>query len=384
MPRLNSSTSSSSSRTLRIRAVLATGAWTLLFLTLADIAVGLAFPWPADPRQQPGSLQSYFGYGQSIEAKLHYLVRPTDAASAQIVSSGWIDRECRHVPTAPPPGKLGVTVYGMSFSEHVRHELGQLDKNLVTTGYAGPGAPLSHSYACFQAVSQTGRDPNQVQIIGILASSVKRMLTIGGVTTTFEAPAPFTYPRYTLERGRLSMQEPVVRGPADLRNPVRWSAYKAQLAQVDSWYDPVLMQASPLDRSVFVGLLRRAYAQAEDRRLIERLVYDGHAFTDNPQLGPVMKTLLLDFAARVRGQGKLPIVILFQDRGSGADSLYGLLGPTLEKAGVPVVTTHAAFSVNDSRNFIADGHFTPEVDRAIARIVLAQINAARPSLSAIR
>ena len=80
--------------------------------------------------------------------------------------------------------------------------------------------------------------------------------------------------------------------------------------------------------------------------------------------------MLMQFAATSRAQGKLPIVILFQDRGSGADSLYRLVGPALMDAGVPVVSTHAIAPVTDPKNFVSDGHFTPAVDRLIAEQTL--------------
>jgi len=364
---------------MRLRAVLAVAGWTLLVLALIDVAVGTLFAPPADPRQRGNSLQDYFNYGISTEGKLARLVKPTDADSAPIIPAGWIDTTCAKPPAPAPAGKTGVTVYGMSFSGHIAEQLPTLDPTLAPVTYGGPGAPLNHSYACFKAVSAAGHDPNPVQIIGVLASSVQRMLTIGGLTTSFEAPTPFVYPRYRLVNGKLETEQPVLRSTADLRDPARWAAYKAQMAKSDAFYDPLLVNGGLLDRSVFLNMLRRAYAQAEDRRITAKLVNDGTGFRPNPDIGPVMQAMLLDFAATARAQGKIPVVILFQDRGTGADSLYRMLGPALEQAKVPTVSTHERFPVTDPRNFIADGHFTPAVDREIAKEVLEKIRAARPA-----
>lgn len=367
----SSSTSSSERRRhKRLRAVVATCLWTLAALAVLDIAVQRVFPMPAEINRPPGKLAQYFDYGRSIDAKLARLVGPTDERSAPIVVAGWIDRECRHTPRPPPPGRIGVTVYGMSFSDHIAQQLEQLDPTLAISTYGGPAAPANHSYACFQSVNATGTDPNPIQIFGVLASSVSRLLTLGGLTTSFEAPAPFTYPRYRLMAGRLFAEQPLVRSPQDLREPATMASYRAQLAADDAFFDPWQMSQSWTDHSVVLCMLRRGYAQAELGRRTRRLVNDGKDYVDSPDVGPTLRAILLQFASTARAQGKLPIVVLFQDRGGGTDSLYRLLGRALANGGVPVVSSHVTAPVTDPKNFIPDGHFTPAVDRLIAEQAL--------------
>jgi hypothetical protein len=370
----SSSTSSSDRRRHeRLRAVIETCLWTLAVLAVLDMAVQRVFPMPAETNKPPGKLAQYFDYGRSIDGKLARLVGPTDARSAPIVVAGWIDRECRHTPPPPPPGRIGVTVYGMSFSDHIAKELEQLDPTLAISTYGGPAAPANHSYACFQSVNATGADPNPIQIFGVLASSVARLLTLGGLTTSFEAPAPFTYPRYRLIAGRLVAEQPLVRSPQDLREPATMASYRAQLAADDAFFDPWQMSQSWADHSVVLCMLRRGYAQAELARRTRRLVNDGKDYVDSPDVGPTLTAILLQFASTARAQGKLPIVVLFQDRGSGTDSLYRLLGTALVDGGVPVVSSHGIAPVSDPKNFIPDGHFTPAVDRLIAEQALQVI-----------
>lgn len=356
----------------RLRTILAACGWTLLMLILVDAAVQFAFPMPDNPRVAPRSMAQYFNYGRSIDGKLAQIVRATDAQSSPIVAAGWLKSECK-APPPPSPGKTGVSIYGMSFSEHVAQHLGEIDPTLSIETFSGPGANLNHSYACYKMISATGKDPNRIQIIGILAHTVDRMLTLGGLTTSFEAPQPFTYPRYHLVNGRLEAIEPIVRGPADLRDPAKMRAYVAQLAREDAFYDPLLMHDGLLDRSAVFRMLRRAYGQARSRELEGALVNNGTDYLPNPELGPVMRAMLRDFAQSARGQGKIPIVILFQDRGMGTDSLYRMLGAELEQDGISVVRTDQIASAADPRNFIADGHFTPLVDRKIAEAVDAEI-----------
>ena len=366
----SSISSSDRRRRERLRAVVETCLWTLAALAVLDVATQRAFPMPADANQPPGTLARYFDYGRSIEGKLARLVGPTDAHSAPIVVAGWIDRECRHTPPPPLPGRSGVTIYGMSFSAHIAGQLEQLAPTLAISSYAGPAAPPNHSYACFLSVNAAGDDPNGIQIFGVLASSIPRLLTLGGLTTSFEAPAPFSYPRYRLVAGRLIAEQPVVRSPEDLREPARMASYRDQLAADDAFYDPWQMSQSWADDSVVLRMLRRGYAQAELARRTKRLVNDGSDYVDSHDIGPTLTAMLMQFAATSRAQGKLPIVILFQDRGSGADSLYRLVGPALMDAGVPVVSTHAIAPVTDPKNFVSDGHFTPAADRLIAEQTL--------------
>ncbi len=377
MHRPSSSTSSSKrGKRLRLRAVLVTGGWALLALAVIDAAVQIVFPMPSDARKRPSSIAQYFHYGLSTDAKLAQMLGPTDALSTPVTVAGWIDRECRSASPPPVRDQLGITFYGMSFTGHVAAQLRKIDPGLAVSTYGGPGAPLNHSYACFRSVTANAKDGNQVQVIGVLASAVAQMLTIGGLTTSFESPAPFTYPRYHLDGDRLTSVEPLVRSPADLRDPEKMAAYRAQMAQEDVFFDPLLMNASPLDHSITVALVRRAYAQAEARKVIRNLVGDGKSFSDNADIGPVMRAMLLDFARTVRSQGKVPMVLLLQDQGTGTDSLYRMLGPTLERAGVPLVSTHEIAPVTDPRNFLPDGHFTPAVDHKIARAMLAKVREA--------
>ncbi|HLL90807.1 MAG TPA: hypothetical protein VK324_16010, partial [Tepidisphaeraceae bacterium] len=214
--------------------MLLTLVWTLACLAGIDAAINVAFRYPADPKQQAGSLPTYFEYGRSIEGKLRRMVGPTDAKSDGLVTAGWPDRVSSAV-ASPPPGKLGVAVYGMSFSNQIARAMQELDPSVAPTMYAGPSAPPNHSYACFVAQNDGGRERNPVQVFAVLASSVKGLLTLGGSTTTFEKPAPFTFPRYTLgANGSLTEIRPIVATVEDLRAAVaddaKWTAHIEQLA----------------------------------------------------------------------------------------------------------------------------------------------------------
>ena len=375
MLRPSSSTSSSERRhARRLRGVLVTCAWTLLGLIVLDVVVGRVFRLPSDPHRKPGAMVQYFNYGRSIDGKIARMIGPDDAHSAPILAAGWIDRECRDVVPAPVrPSQRGLTIYGMSFTDHIADQLEKLDPHLVITRHSGPGAPPNHSYACFQAVQRAGYDSNGVQVLGVLASALPRMLSLTGASNSFESPQPFTFPRYEIDgTGALIAVEPEIRSPKDVRNPTKWSAFKAQLEQKDALYDSLQYGGQWADKSVFLRLLRRAYAQAELRRRNVRLTNDGTQF--NADLGPPLRAMLVSFTRQVRARGQRPIIILLQDRGYGAVSLARLVGPAPQDAGATVIRSDEVASVSDPRNFLPDGHFTPKVDRLIAHRVLRHID----------
>src|SRR5258708_7874216 len=63
-------------------------------LVILDVAVGLVFPPPADPRTIPSALQAYFDYGRSVEGKLRRMVGADATKDAPIVEAGWLAHDC--------------------------------------------------------------------------------------------------------------------------------------------------------------------------------------------------------------------------------------------------------------------------------------------------
>lgn len=369
----SSTSSSESKRSRRLRGVLVTFAWTLLALVGLDIAIGWVFAMPTDPHRKPSQMAQYFDYGRSVGGKITGMIGRDEAHSAPILVAGWIDRECRRVPRPAPAGHLGLTIYGMSFTNHIADQIEQIDPRFTISRYSGPGAPPSHSYACFEAVRRAGDDHNGIQVLGVLASSLPRMLALGGASTSFEAPQPFTFPRYEVDsRGGLKLIEPIVRSPEDLRQPAKRAAFETQLAQNDAFYDPYQFDGQWADRSVFLRLLRRAYAQAEFRSRSFRFVHDGTQFRAN--MGPLLRAILISFAREARARGQRPFVMLLQDRSTGRDSLVRLIGPSITKVGATVIRSDEIANVDDQRNFLPDGHFTQKIDRLLAQRLLAAIN----------
>jgi hypothetical protein len=346
--------------------------WTIGALILSDVAVGFAFRPPLDPLRASSSLQAYFDYGRSIEGKLRREVGSTPEQDAAIVKAGWIANEC-DIATPRSPGKLTFDIYGMSFSNQIADQMVRADPNLASQGFAGPAAPPNHSYACFVHRVEANLDRASIQILGVLASSIPRMETISGLSTSFESPQPFTYPRYSLSlNGHLVGYSPSINTEEDLRaalaNPVKWRTFLNELATNDSFYAPRVFQADVFDHSVLGRMIRRAWGQRVLRARTAALRAT-NGFSGAPDIAPVFRAMLIDFANRARTAGERPIVILIEDRGYGG-SLSAIAAPALRANQIDFITTSQIVSPDDPGNFLSDGHFTPVANEKIAHAVL--------------
>jgi hypothetical protein len=359
------------------KAVL-TGLWILFFLVVFDVSINFLFPYPSDPRvTSAGQLNTYFEYGRSVEGKLARMVGSTDESSSSLAVAGWLDPELwkkLNLPVSRVPGKdLLVAIYGMSFSNHVGEAMEAMDSKLAIRAIAGPAAPPNYSFAAYNL--DRANLQADVAILGVLASSVKALRTMNGMTWQFEGPAPYTYPRYLVEDGKLKAIWPKILSLAQLRAALhdkqQWDAFVTQMQQGDEFYNSFLFKHNWLDNSVLVRLIRRAWAQRHQTTITSQTHTSAgfNAQTDSP----VLRAMVSDFAAMVKRDGKLPIVLILNDRGYD-DHLFQALKPTLEKDSIPYVSSHNIAPATDVSNFVADGHFTESANKSISEAVLKLIN----------
>lgn len=165
---------------------------------------------------------------------------------------------------------------------------------------------------------------------------------------------------------------PSINSPEDLRaalaNPAKWRAFLDALANNDAFYERRVFQADVFDHSVMGRMIRRAWGQWVLRvRTTALRAADG--YSGAPDIAPVLRAMLIDFAKRARLAGERPIVILIEDRGYGG-TLSKIAAPALRVNHIDFVTTSAIVSPDDTSNFVGDGHFTPAANEKIARAVL--------------
>lgn len=357
-------------RALLRRRVVAILFFTAVFLVIIDSTIGRLFQMPTDPQVEPSRLAKYFDYGRSIEGKLRRDI--AQDPDEEVLKAGWLTETC-DASTKVAAGKMAFDIYGMSFSNHVAIQMEELDRSVEGTRFSGPAAPPNHSYACFVRRDERILDRAPVQILGILASSLRRMETISGLTTSFEQPQPFTYPRYSLDSGgRLETRKPSIQTLHDLRfafsDGKKWITFLSDLKEHDVFYDPFVMRADIIDHSVIGRMVRRAWGQRVIRQRTNALLPQDR-FAGAPELVPVLRAMLLDFASRARARNAQPIVILFDDQGY-KDVLLDLLGSDLKKSHIDFVATSNIAPADNPGNFVSDGHFTEAVDKKIAAAVL--------------
>jgi hypothetical protein len=348
------------------RRVLAASVLALIGLVIIDVAIARLFRMPASPNTMPTALQQYFDYGRSVEGKLRRMIGPTDDDTAPVARAGWLNDQTRGT-RAPSAGKIHIAVYGQSFAEHMVESVQAMDNRFeIVAERSGPAAPLSHSYAAYRADS--AKPLADIAIIGVLASALPKVLSLTNMTASFEAPAPFTYPRVRLENGSLVTVEPRVRTLSDLRRalhePAAWDAFVAQLRADDLAFDSLLFEADMFDQSSLARLARRSYGQYRLKRLAERY-HRQSGFINKDGLLDVSKAILGDIARIARERGQLAYIVLIHDRGYGND-LVTALGAFLEEKKIPYLSTHVLGPPTDTRTFVADGHFKSDINEKLA------------------
>lgn len=361
-----------------------TTAYLLLFLAVLDASVGLVASRLAQ-HSQGQALARYFEYGRSIEGKVRAMAGGQGAAPQPMAVAGWITPPVDQ-PVRPAPGQdLLVAAYGMSFTARIVQNMQAQDGRIAARFAGGPGATLSHSYAMYAA--DRGHHEAQVVVLGILASSLPGLATLSHMTWNFEAPSPHFYPRYVVAGGRLSRIEPPVATLPQfqdaLADPAKWRSLVGALDAGDAFYDSLVFHSWGLDASVVGRLARRGWGQASKRRALERF-HDRDGFTNQSGILDVATALIEEFADQVRREGKLPVVIVINDRGF-ADHLHQVVAPIAARKDVIYLSTHELAPAGVAANFQKDGHFVPAKDRLFAAALLQQIDARlnRPSALAV-
>ena len=387
MTRNSSSTSSSEAapadrdEPATVRGAASTVIWTVLALLAADLVVGRVFRPPGSPTVEPSALQRYFEYGRSVQGKLRAMVGPDDASTAPVARAGWL-RNPEFAAALKRPTRsdhLLIAAYGQSFTKHIVEDAARLDPRVELRLLAGPAAPLSHSYALYDSDRQSHEAP--VVVIGVLASALPQLATLTPMTWGFEAPTPYMYPRYRVVGGRLEARAPPLQTLDDLRatlaDPKRWAALRDLLATEDAAFDPVTFGEDLFDHLTLGRMVRRALGHQHQVSFTARY-HDGSGFKNQDGIIDVARALLQDFGRTAVADGRLPIVLLFDDRGY-AGHLDAVLARSLDEAHIAYLSSDPIAPASDLNNFVPNGHFTPAIDERLARAFLERVYQLRPS-----
>lgn len=356
----------------RSQSTLSKVAWMLfgfiLIIAIFEGAVATFISFTGEGKSANNSLVKYFNYGYSIEAKLNRTVGQKGQEAKSIIRAGWVPTELYLPSDGWKTREKRVVFYGMSFTNRLAKAINQSNPEIGTLTRAGPGAPLSHSYALFKA------DPNRKNashiVVGILSSSIPYLQGMTGLGHSFESPAPFSYPKFTMIEGELKTVTPIINGRDDFISSYRaksekWKAHMAKISENDSYWDPLLFNKTWMDNSALFRLLRRAWASRKVRRN-EATVYskkDGYK-TQNPAMLAIPEILIrMQKASKKAGQQL--IVVLLHARGEPG-FLNDWLNAKLRTAGITVVSSTDVLSSTDYLNFEEGGHYLPRLDESLA------------------
>ena len=269
-----------------------------------------------------------------------------------------------------------VAIYGSSFAQDVGRAMASMEPDLAVRFVGGPAAPVSHSYTAYML--DRNQYEGQVVVMGILASSVRGLRTMTGLTWMFERPCPYTYPRYVITDGTLRAIWPSIRTLPDMRgaesDEARWSSFTKDLQRWDDYYDPVLFREGLLDSSIIARLARRAWGQRHEKRLTDD-VHDSSGFKLDTSTKTLLRAIVSEFIREVRGDGRIPVALLLEDQGYGGH-LVALLTPLLREECVWTVSSDSIVSASDPKNFVPDGHFTESATRQVSEVTMRVIASA--------
>lgn len=370
----SSSTSSSETPLIGRRRALKLSGWVLLFLIVFDIGVNLLFAYPPDPRDvNPNRLQMYFDYGRSTEGRLRRGTRADPKLTAPITLAGWYTPLVA-VQREPKPSGQVVTIYGNSQSVRLADALQNSSLSYSARTVAAPGATVNWAYGAF--LRDEGAKQGEAVVLTIMPSNLPMIRTMSAMTWNTSFAMPYTADVFELENSELVRHKPPYETFEDyasrLDDKAAWHEARKVFARYDSFYDAFLMEKTVLDHSTIVRLLRRGWAQRRDAR-VRQSSLNRRGFNPADDSVEIANAIIAQFAAKARLQGLVPVIYIVNSRGYG-DQMFNALVDTLEKHGIPYVSSHLVVDPNDPRNYLPDSHFTDANDQKIANALDRVLN----------
>jgi hypothetical protein len=339
--------------------------WVAVWLVAIDVFINLAFGFPTNPKAIPSRLQLYFNYGRSQEGKLSQITRADPKQTAPITLNGWYDpiqvEDLQGDPLAPV-----VTFYGMSHAVRLASALKRVSNRYHVRIVAAPGATTNWAYGAY--LRDHGGNVSRVVVLAFMSGNLPMINTMSAMTWNTNVAIPYTSDRFYLDGDKLKRATPpytsfgeYVRAFFDKK---LWAASQAKFRKWDAYYNSFIMDADVLDRSAFVRLLRRAYAQREQRDL-KHSVLDHSGFNPQSEEIKVAQKIVREFAADARRRNIVPVVFIANLLGD-SDYLFEALEPALRHDNIPYLSSHTIASPNDPRSYLPDTHFTIAKDDEMA------------------
>lgn len=369
----------SSSPPEKTRTKYASLAWLLLGFFLAllafEVAIAAFLAMQKDYIPAGSSIARYLNYGISTQEKLDLAVGIDGQEAKPLIRAGWISTELYQPSKNWTDKDTRIVFYGSSFTNRIARKINNIDPEIGTLTRAGPGAPLNHSYALFSA--DPYREKASHIVVGLLSSSIPYMQGFTGLGYSFENPAPYTYPQYSMTDGKFKKRILPINDRDEFissyrKNSPKWKAHLEQIKAHDPFWNTFTFNKSWMDQSAIIRFLRR-YWSSRIIRLTKANIFtpkDGYNLNNSsieaiPEIFSRMKT-----ASNATGQ-KLIVVLLHSSGEPG--HLDNWLGDKLRTIGITVISSTDLFSSTDFSNFESDGHYLPQHDKELAISVIKSL-----------
>lgn len=345
--------------------------WLVVWLVVFDVLINLVFGFPQDPKVQPSRLQLYFNYGRSQEGKLAQITRPNPNETAPITLSGWYD-PIQAQELAGDPGAPEITFYGMSHAVRLAHALARVSNQFRVRIVAAPGATTNWAYGAY--LRDRGGGKSKAVVLAFMSGNVPMINTMTALTWNTNVAIPYTADRFFLKDGDLARRTPPF---SSFKGFIRafynaddWSVARKEFSAWDQYYDGFVMHGDLLDRSAYVRLVRRAYAQHEQREIRQSVIAGGSIDSQSEQI-QVARAIVKQFASDARRQHLIPVVFIANLLGD-SNYVFRALEPVLREDRVPFLSSDSVVSPSDPTKYLPDTHFTDTTDDQLAA-ALAQI-----------
>jgi hypothetical protein len=353
--------------------LLATTFCVLLFLVFFELLVWLVF---TKTSLADGTLRQYLWYGESYEAKLRRLADTPDLPANSMMYAGWL-KDDRFLSL---PKDVDLTVYGMSFSANLGEAIREARPQLTQRILAGPGAPLSHTYALYQVDKPLRK--TRFAVIGVTSGAVQEVLLMNRGSLFSDYAWPYFFPRYKMDGNRVVLAAASLINSADelrsaLHDPVLWERQLAVLSANDSGYHRFLFARDPLDHSVLGRFLRRALSKRNEAQYSSKVLGPSGFNRDN-EATTLFRGLLTQMVREMRAENVRPIVALFSLQGQ-SNYLYDLVADILRDEAVPYMNSFEFCRSDDRANFLSDMHFVHACNVKFAQATLQIIDDAEKS-----
>ena len=264
---------------------------------MLDVFINLAFPYPTDPKVlNPSGLQLYFDYGRSVEGKLARMTRPDRGETAPITLAGWYDPlEVQQLVTSPT--NPVITFYGMSHTVRLAHALARVSDRFNPRIIAAPGASENWEYGAFLRDSELKQ--SRAAVLALWSQNLAMVTTMSPMTWGTDAPMPYTADRFYLQGDDLTVAHPPYTSypgyVATFYDQQKWAAAINIFSKYDTMYNSFVFRKTFLDRSAFVRLIWRAYAQRLSREA-RHAVLDSTGFQPDSEAIKVAREIIRQFA----------------------------------------------------------------------------------------